>query len=90
MAITDTDTEAERVLNEILRQVPAWRKLEMMEELNRTARKLALVGLRDRFPNASEAELRRHLADLLLGSELAKRAYGENQYLDSRQDQNNV
>jgi hypothetical protein len=38
---------------------------------------LALTGLRSRFPQASEAELRLKLACLLLGDELARKVYGE-------------
>ena len=88
MAITDTDPETERVLTELLRQAPVWRKMEMLAELNRTANQLALEGLRARFPNAAEAELKRHLADLLLGPELVEKAYGPNELLASRQEQN--
>jgi hypothetical protein len=72
----DTDPEAEWVLIELLRQAPASRKMEMLEQLNAAARQLALQGLRARHPEATEAELRRCLADLLLGPELAGRAYG--------------
>jgi hypothetical protein len=38
---------------------------------------LALAGLRSRFPKAGEIELRRKLADLILGEELARKVYGE-------------
>ena len=34
------------------------------------------MGLRARRPAATDAQLRRHLADLLLGCGLAERAYG--------------
>lgn len=44
--------------------------------LNRTARALALAGLRRRYPDASPEELRRRLADLVLGSEMAALVYG--------------
>ncbi|HXK43960.1 MAG TPA: hypothetical protein PKV82_14160 [Anaerolineae bacterium] len=44
--------------------------------MNATARALALSGLHARYPQAGEAELRRRLADLLLGAELAARVYG--------------
>ena len=44
--------------------------------MNAAARLLALQGLRARHPEATEAQLRRYLADLLLGPELAARAYG--------------
>lgn len=42
----DTRPEAEAVLFELLRKAPAWRKLEMVGELNETVRTLALGGLR--------------------------------------------
>ena len=51
-----------------------------MAALNRTARELALAGLRRRHPEAilrtTPPELRRHLADLLLGPELAAQVFG--------------
>ncbi len=48
----------------------------MMAQLNAAVRTFALAGLRQRNPQASDGELRRRLADLLLGPELASRAYG--------------
>lgn len=72
----DTSPAAQQVLVELLRPLPAWRKLRMVADLNATMRALALVGLRERFPDAGPAELRRRLADLLLGEELAAKAYG--------------
>ncbi|MCJ7623261.1 MAG: hypothetical protein MUO76_07140 [Anaerolineaceae bacterium] len=38
---------------------------------------LALSGLRQRHPEASEGELHRRLASLLLGENLAREVYGE-------------
>ena len=52
------------------------RKLEIVEDANRTARLLALTGLQARFPEASEKELHLRLFHLLHGSELATKAYG--------------
>ena len=72
----DTAPEIETVLFKLWRETPTWRKLEMLEDLNRAARQLALAGLRRRFPDASPAVLRRHLADILLGAELAEQVYG--------------
>ncbi len=72
----DTSPEAEVVLFKLWREAPAWRKLEMMEGLNRAARQLALIGLRQRFPDASPEELWRRLATIALGEELATRVYG--------------
>ncbi len=72
----DTTPETEAVLFKMWRETPAWRKLRMMEELNRSALQLSLIGLKQRYPNASAAELRRRLADMVLGAELAVRVYG--------------
>ena len=72
----DTSPEAERVLIELLRNASPARKLAMVLSANRTARTLALTGLRERHPGESPARLRRRFADLWLGPELAARAYG--------------
>ncbi len=72
----DTHPEAEAVLINLLRQAPPWRKLHMVGQLNQTVRTLALSGLRQRHPEATLQELHRRLADLLLGPDLAARAYG--------------
>jgi hypothetical protein len=72
----DTEPEVERILVELLRLTPVTRKLEMLGEMNAAVRQLAWQGLRFRHPGAAEEELRRHLADLLLGPDLALAAYG--------------
>ncbi len=72
----DTHPDAERVLIELLRAAPPSRKVAMVLSANRTARALALTGLRERHPNESPARLQRRLADLWLGPELAAKAYG--------------
>lgn len=74
--LSDTSPETEQVLLELLRQAPIWRKLELMGQLNTMAKSLALNNLRQQYPLASEAELRRHLAGRLLGPELAAVFYG--------------
>jgi hypothetical protein len=72
----DTRPEAEAVLIRLLREAPSWRKLEMVDQLNQSVKLLALIGLRQRYPNENEVKLRRRLADLLLGEELANKSYG--------------
>jgi len=72
----DTSPEVEQLQIELLRRTPPWRKLEMVGQLNETARTFALSGLRQRHPQATPQELRRRLADLLLGVELARQVYG--------------
>ena len=75
--LNDTMPEAEAVLIALLRQAPAWRKFKMVGDLNATVKQFALAGIRQRHPHASEQEVRRHLADILLGDELAAAVYGE-------------
>lgn len=75
--LNDTSPEAEAVLIELLRQAPSWRKLKMVGDLNATVKQFALSGIRERHPDASEEEVRRHLADILLGEALAAKVYGE-------------
>jgi hypothetical protein len=72
----DTHLEAERVLVELWRAASPARKMALVLSANRTARSLALTGLRARHPGDSAKELHRRLADLWLGKELAAKAYG--------------
>lgn len=72
----DTNPDAERVLVELLRRAPAWRRLQLADRMSATVRELCLSGVRSRHPLASEAEVRRRFADIHLGTELAAKAYG--------------
>ena len=74
--LTDTNDRANEFQLELLRAAPPWRKFKIWGDLNDAARQLALAGLRSRFPRAGEVELKRRLADLLLGPALAVRVYG--------------
>ena len=56
--------------------MPAWRKLQLVEDANRTAAHLAMMGLRDRHPGESIDRLRRRLVGLTLGEDLATKVYG--------------
>ena len=78
---SDTHPEMEALQIQLLRQAPPWRKMEMLVSLNAAARELALAGLHRRYPDASQAWLRRRLADILLGEDLALKVYGEHEYL---------
>jgi hypothetical protein len=72
----DTHPDAERVQLQLLREMPPWRKLELVEGMTRTIYALLLAGLRERHPGPTTEELRLRLAALVLGRELATRAYG--------------
>jgi hypothetical protein len=74
---SDTHPKMEALHVRLLRQVSPTKKMQMLAQLNEFARMLALAGLRSQYPMASKAELRRRLAGLLLGEELACKVYGE-------------
>jgi hypothetical protein len=71
----DTTRHAERL------QVSAWRSMSSVQRAQlvagaaRTVRAIALAGLRQRHPGASEPEIVARLALLTLGPSLAHRAY---------------
>lgn len=74
---SDTDPRMEALQIRLLGQATPQRKMELLAQLNAAARMLALNGLRSRYPQASEAELYRRLADLLLGKDLAHKVFGD-------------
>lgn len=63
----DTHPKMEALQIQLWRQASPTRKMNMLAQLNKSAQILALAGLRIQYPDASEAELRRRLADLFIG-----------------------
>lgn len=76
VAPNDTSADIENLRIDRLRQMPPWRKLELMGEMGQAVRTLALAGLRQRHPDDTAARRKRRLADLVLGQDLAARVYG--------------
>jgi hypothetical protein len=74
---SDTHPKMEALQIQLWRQASPTRKMHMLAQLNESVRIVALAGLRSRYPNADKAELRRRLAGLILGEEVARRVYGE-------------
>lgn len=74
---SDTHPKMEALQIQLWRQASPTKKMNMLAHLNASAHILALAGLRSRFPKADEIELRRRLAGLLLGEELARKVYGD-------------
>jgi hypothetical protein len=72
----DTSPDVERVLIELLRRAPGWRRLQLADRMSATVRGLCVAGLRSRHPKASAAEVRRRFADIHLGPELATKVFG--------------
>jgi hypothetical protein len=69
----DTTPEAERLQFAIYARMTPAKKVERVRALCRAANGLALEGLRRRHPQESETALRLRLAEMRLGSELARR-----------------
>ena len=72
----DTSADAETVMLGIYREMPAWRRLELLDEACALSIELARVGLRRRNPGASDETIERLLRDLMLGEDLAAVIYG--------------
>ena len=74
--LSDTDPEAERIMIELTRVRPVWKKLGAVADMTEACRQLAMVGLKTRYPNASKDELRLRLFALELDRETMIKAYG--------------
>ena len=72
----DTSEKFERFWFDRLRTMEPWQKLEMVARLNRQTQALALTGLRMRYPDATERELRLRLAATRYDREIILRAFG--------------
>jgi hypothetical protein len=77
---SDTHPKMEALQIELIRQMPSWKKFAAVNDLNEAVRKLALIGIHQRHPGATPEQVRRLLADLLLGEDLARKVYGDLQY----------
>jgi len=76
MAISDTSAEAQEVLNRLYRQMPMAKRLGLVFDAYEAGKQLALAGLRQRYPAASEREIWRLWARGRLGDNLFTAAYG--------------
>jgi hypothetical protein len=72
----DTSAEAQDLIFEMLGRASTSKKLALTFELTQTTRLMVLAGVRRRFPNADESELRRRLIAKLLSREDVICAYG--------------
>lgn len=77
-ALQETTPEAERVLIELTRCAPMWKRAEQLSNLIHTHRVLILADLRRRYPQADAAELRKRMAARLLPLEDVIRIFGWN------------
>ena len=71
----DTHPKMEALQIQIIRRMPAWKKLAIVDGLNETVKMLAISGIQQRHPNATPAQIQRMLAEQILGMELAGKVY---------------
>ena len=77
MCPADTSPEAWKVLLDLLRKMPPSEKLQRTLEWSDLIRRFAEAGMRQRYPNADEAEIRLRFARMTLGQELFRKAFGQ-------------
>jgi len=71
----DTHPKMEQLQIELIRRMPSWKKISIVDGLNETVKTLAISGIKQRHPNATQKQIHRMLADLMLGAELAQKVY---------------
>ncbi len=74
--MNDTTAKAEQVRLSALRAMSPTRRLSMALGWSQSVREMSRAGLRRQYPDCSEQDLHRLMADRVLGSELALKAYG--------------
>jgi hypothetical protein len=72
----DTTPEAQRIHFELMRPVPGWKRLTLALELTQATRALIVADLRERFPNATDEEIRRRFIVRVLSREEVAQVYG--------------
>jgi hypothetical protein len=72
---SDTHPKMEAMQIQVIRRMPAWKKISMVDGLNDTVKTLAVTGIKQRHPNATPEQIHRMLAELMLGAELAQKVY---------------
>ncbi len=75
--LSDTALGAERVRLARIRQMSAGEKLAAVDAMAALLRTLVLGRIRQCHPEATPEEVRRRLAEQMLGPELARKVYGD-------------
>jgi hypothetical protein len=73
----DTHPKMEALQIELIRRMPAWKKLSIVDGLNETVKTLAISGIKQRHPTATPEQIQRMLAEIMLGAELARKVYDD-------------
>ena len=75
VSVRDTSPAADARYHELLRAMPPERRLEAAMKLTQAVRQLALAGIQELFPEASDEELRVRLTVRLYGRTVAERLF---------------
>jgi hypothetical protein len=74
--VNDTSPAAQKRYQELLSQRTPAERLRIAISLSRSVRELAVAGIREAHPNASERFVAAKLAERLYGTAVAVRLYG--------------
>jgi hypothetical protein len=77
VVMLDTTPSALDRYHELLRAQEPHERLAQAAALTQAVRELAVVGIRQRHPGASDDEVRRRLAVRLYGRDVAERLFGD-------------
>ena len=77
----DTSRQAEEMQVDLWRGMSPLSKVQAVSALTRSVLQLALAGIRQRIPGATDSECKIRLARLTLGPELAEWVYPESSKL---------
>lgn len=72
---SDTHPKIEQMQIELIRKMPTWKKLAAVDDLNETVKAFAIGGIKQRHPGATQEQIQRMLADIMLGPELSRKVY---------------
>jgi len=72
----DTSERADEVQFEILRRMTVQQRAEVFTQLTFAVQELAMAGLRNQYPSATDDELRLRLACRRLGNDVVRKVWG--------------
>lgn len=78
--LSDTDAETEKLIIEMWRAAPAWRKMQQVAALNAMLDSIVRADIVQRYPNADEAEIRRRWAKRKLPPDVYLEFFGDDNH----------
>ena len=73
---SDTSVNAQRKQFELIRRLPAWKRLALAFELTDATRQMVLADIAHHFPDANSEEVRRRFIARVLPRQFVISAYG--------------